>query len=468
MTHHSENHRCDSEVVVVESSSSSVIRTLGGCSGNENCTKASECCKSSSTTSNGTEGLENNVFSDESPVLQLKVNHHHQENKSNSFDSNSSNTSSSAPTPSPKTVIQHFLHDRTMPITIDFPQFTIPSLNELFVTRHGEKTSQLIKYGTGTFTSPPSPSSTPSTPVDANGDYEADPPLTDRGFFCASMLGQNLYNEYILKKLEQSIDLPSNDEQVRKTFQLYTSPFHRCLQTTETLLKAVLEEAEKDGYKLNVQVFIDFGLMEFYGLKRLWSFDMMPPNIETIRKEFPLLAEYIVEQYDSSELDLESEYFALNPTNYLKYFTQLKQHELMYDLIRRVRGTFVNIQNNVSQLKQSLNTTQDPTVLIITHAATMIRVVEEIIGIYHRLPLTERINVKASICGLSHITRSAPDESNKSEHHHNSHHQNHSKLHPWKLVTNNDISFMEKVESINCTRPPFYYQIDSSHYIHRK
>ncbi|KAG2387178.1 hypothetical protein C9374_001510 [Naegleria lovaniensis] len=380
------------------------------------------------------------------------------------------------------------------PLTVHYPQYTIPSLKELFVTRHGEKTSQLIKYGTGLhgFTSPTTPPSsassaeTPSTPIDVNGDYDADPPLTERGQLCAKLFGQNFYLNYLVKKVEQTFT-NSQDQVVAQTLQIYTSPFHRCLQTTEQIVKSILEESERDGKMFNIEVYIDFGLMEFYGLKRKWTLDMMPPNVDQIREEFPLLNKFIVDRYCNEELNLEGLHFSLNPENFLAYFTEKNTMELMYDLIRRVRGTFYNVENNVRKIRTE---NVEPTVLLVTHAATMIRIVEELIGIYHKTPLSERTNVKASICGLSHLKRECtPKEVPQptielisstttvttqrsttaitSSPHLADPLLQQSSL-QWSLITNNDISFMEAFESKKSQRSLQYYQIDSSHYVNRK
>ncbi|KAF0976349.1 hypothetical protein FDP41_004655 [Naegleria fowleri] len=378
-------------------------------------------------------------------------------------------------------------------LTIHYPQYTIPSLKELFVTRHGEKTSQLIKYGTGLHglaspTSPPSSASsaeTPSTPIDVNGDYDADPPLTERGRLCAKLFGQNFYLKYLVKKVEQAQFTNSCDENVSKTLQIYTSPFHRCLQTTEQIVKSISEESERDGKKFNIEVYIDFGLMEFYGLKRKWTLDMMPPNIDQIRLEFPFLSKFMVDKFCNEELNLEGLYFSLNPQNYISYFTEKNTMELMYDLIRRVRGTFYNVENNVKKIRTE---NAEPTVLLVTHAATMIRIVEELIGIYHKTPLSERTNVKASICGLSHLKRECAPKETASNQPTNERiavntttttvttthsttamtSPNDPPLSPWSLITNNDISFMETFESKTSQRSLQYYQIDSSHYVNRK
>ena len=323
----------------------------------------------------------------------------------------------------------------------------IPSLSEIFVTRHGEKTSQLIKYGSGSqLTSNSSSSnsllSTPTTPTDANGDYEADPVLTTRGINCAKWLGYNFFDKYLKARLE-------NDTQPITTLHVYTSPFRRCLQTCENMVRAILDRCEREGRHLNLQVFVDFGLMEFYGMKRKWLLDMMPP-IHDIERDFKFLTQYIVNMpsYDLDFVESNSdEATLLNKENFMKYFLSEKEgYELMVDLTRRVKGTFVNIHTNVIKYMQEHNG-ERPTVCIVTHAATMIRVVEELLEIYHRIPISERINVKASICGLSHLQRDPADGK-------------------WKLITNNDISFMECNEQES--KPRQYYTIDSTHYVNRK
>ncbi|KAL9642262.1 hypothetical protein ABK040_007261 [Willaertia magna] len=381
---------------------------------------------------------------------------------------------------------------------LDYSQLPSP----LFLVRHGEKATQPEKLNNfNEFKLKP---------------YFADPLLTERGIQLSKYLGKYIYFNYINNN-------ENNNTQKNINFTIFSSPYKRCLQTTQYLMEQILElnnstnnnltnNSANNNLNIKFTIYIEYGLMEWFGTKRTWTLEYMPLSLNEIKENYPFIAKYlnnnliinkeeIINEINynnhNNEMNNEKIVELVDSENYIERFTVKYPKETMNDLIRRVNGVLYHV-SKVMKIKNDKNEELNFP-LIVTHAATLVRIVELLLGLSHKVSVNneivnnnnessnnesvnsvvERIIVNAMVCGLTELRRkevnntSSLDSNNNNtdndtaNNNNNKNGENGSVVEMkgsavtvvkdgcnnnndccWEMLTNSDISFLVKEETI--------------------